>query len=168
MAHFFRFFEIYTIFTFSHRSERKISTNFADFFAKFLQNLQNFGKFARFWQKWWIFLKFWVRSGAKAWKSCRSRKMWKHAPFLAIVAVDTAENEPSKGVSLLGLGVPGALGRLREAELSRLHLASRGGDRPTSKKRTDAFICIFRDLQALQTFALLRIQKVQKVRNFFF
>ena len=96
MAHFFTFFEIYTIFTLSHRSERKISTNFADFFAKFQQNLQNFGKFARFWQKWWIFLKFWVRSGAKVWKSCRSRKMWKNAPFLAIVAVDTAENELRK------------------------------------------------------------------------
>ena len=39
-------------------------------------------------------LKFWVESGAKGWKSCRSRKIWKNAPTLAIVAVDTAENEP--------------------------------------------------------------------------
>ena len=31
-------------------------------------------------------------SGAKA-KSCRARKMLKNASFLAIVAVDTAENE---------------------------------------------------------------------------
>ena len=33
-------------------------------------------------------------SGAKAKKSCRARKMLKNASFLAIVAVDTAENEP--------------------------------------------------------------------------
>ena len=35
-------------------------------------------------------------SGAKECESCRSRKMLKNAPTLAIVAVDTAENEPSK------------------------------------------------------------------------
>ena len=39
-------------------------------------------------------MKFWGLSGAKAKESCRSRKILKNAPFLAIVAVDTAENEP--------------------------------------------------------------------------
>ena len=39
-------------------------------------------------------LKFWDLSGAKQCKSCRSRKMLQNAPTLAIVAVDTAENEP--------------------------------------------------------------------------
>ena len=34
--------------------------------------------------------------GAKVCKSCRSRKMLKNAPTLAIVAVHTAENEPPK------------------------------------------------------------------------
>ena len=33
-------------------------------------------------------------SGAKAKKSCRARKILQNASFLAIVAVDTAENEP--------------------------------------------------------------------------
>ena len=38
---------------------------------------------------------FWnFDSGAKAEKSCRARKILKNASFLAIVAVDTAENEP--------------------------------------------------------------------------
>ena len=40
--------------------------------------------------------KFWDRSGSKECKSCRSRKMLQNASLLAIVAVDTAENEPSK------------------------------------------------------------------------
>ena len=47
-------------------------------------------------------LEFWGVSGAKAKKSCRARKMLlKNEPTLAIVAVDTAENEPLKvwGVS---------------------------------------------------------------------
>ena len=46
-------------------------------------------------------LEFWGVSGAKAKKSCRARKILKNASFLAIVAVDTAENEPLKvwGVS---------------------------------------------------------------------
>ena len=65
----------------------------------FWQNLVNFLKFCKFC---WNFAKksakfveffFCVQSGAKVWKSCRSRKIWKNAPFLAIVAVDTAENE---------------------------------------------------------------------------
>ena len=43
-----------------------------------------------------FFLKFWGLSGAKECKSCRSRKILKNAPTLAIVAVHTAENEPLK------------------------------------------------------------------------
>ena len=39
-------------------------------------------------------LKFWDLSGAKVWESCRSRKSWKNEYLVAIVAVDTAENEP--------------------------------------------------------------------------
>ena len=41
-------------------------------------------------------LEFSSVSGAKAEKSRRARKILKNAPFLAIVAVDTAENEPLK------------------------------------------------------------------------
>ena len=49
-----------------------------------------------------IYLNFWFRSGAKdskganKRKSCRSRKILKNAPTLAIRSVDTAENELSK------------------------------------------------------------------------
>ena len=49
---------------------------------------------AKFWTR--FLLKFWDLSGAKECKSCRSRKMLQNASFLAIVAVDTAENEPLK------------------------------------------------------------------------
>ena len=41
-------------------------------------------------------LKFRGLSGAKAKESCRSRKILKNAPLPAILAVDTAENEPLK------------------------------------------------------------------------
>ncbi len=41
-------------------------------------------------------LKFRDLSGAKDCKSCRSRKMLKNAPTLAIVVVHTEENEPPK------------------------------------------------------------------------
>ena len=41
-------------------------------------------------------LNFSGRSGAKECKSCRVQKMLQNAAFLAIVAVDTDENEPSK------------------------------------------------------------------------
>ena len=41
-------------------------------------------------------LKFWIRSGAKEWKSCRYRKMLKNAPTLAIGGVHTEENEHCK------------------------------------------------------------------------
>ena len=90
--------------------------NFLEFFMKFRQN------FIEIWQKnnrihlflleweWklkWkyfipikfrtsFFLKFWGLSGAKECISCRSRKILKNAPTLAIVAVGTAENEPLK------------------------------------------------------------------------
>ena len=43
-----------------------------------------------------IFLKFWDLSGAKECKFCRSRKMQQNELLVAIVAVDTAENEPLK------------------------------------------------------------------------
>ena len=48
-----------------------------------------------------LLLEFWGVSGAKAKKSCRARKMLKNEATLAIVAVDTGENEPLKvwGVS---------------------------------------------------------------------
>ena len=47
---------------------------------------------------WVVFPGFsiWDSKGAKECKSCRSRKMLKNAPTLAIRSVDTAENEPSK------------------------------------------------------------------------
>ena len=41
-------------------------------------------------------MKFRDLSGAKDCKPCRSRKMRKNAPTLAIVAVHTEENEPPK------------------------------------------------------------------------
>ena len=93
MAHFFTFFEIYKIFTLSHRSELKISRKFI-IFVKILRIFRNFANFVEISRKSQRnLLKFCVQSGAKVWKSCRSRKIWKNAPFLAIVAVDTAENE---------------------------------------------------------------------------
>ena len=39
---------------------------------------------------------FWVWSGAKVCKSCRSRKMLKNAYLVAKIGFDTEENEPSK------------------------------------------------------------------------
>ena len=44
----------------------------------------------------WNLNKFWVWSGAKVCKSCRSRKMLKNEPTLAIGGVDTAEIWPSE------------------------------------------------------------------------
>ena len=43
-----------------------------------------------------ILQNFWIWSGAKECRSCRARKMLKNAPTLAIVAVHTEENEPSR------------------------------------------------------------------------
>ena len=39
-------------------------------------------------------LKFWVLSGAKVDKSCRSRKMLQNEYLVAKIGGDTAENEP--------------------------------------------------------------------------
>ena len=59
-------------------------------FRRFAKNPANNSKEYR------ILLNFWICSGAKACISCRSRKMLQNAPTLAIVAVHTAENGPSK------------------------------------------------------------------------
>jgi hypothetical protein len=56
---------------------------FAIFFSK---NTRKFDEFL---------LKFRDRSGAKDCKSCRSRKMLQNEYLVAIIGVDTAENEPS-------------------------------------------------------------------------
>ena len=109
------------------RFRTALNATFQQIFLTFSRNFNKFCKisefFARFWQKWWIFLNFWVRSGAKAWKSCRSRKMWKNAPFLVIVAVDTAENGPSKD--------------LWKSVKSGLDLAPSGGDAAAGAATTD-------------------------------
>ena len=65
--------------------------------AKKIQKITNFGKNLDGFS-----LKFWDLSGAKVWKSCRSRKTWKNEYLVAIVAVDTAENEPLKVWGWLG------------------------------------------------------------------
>ena len=66
----------------------EISLKFSKIWTKLSKILQNFCKILAS-----FLLKFWVQSGAKGWKSCRSRKIWKNAPTLAIVAVDATENE---------------------------------------------------------------------------
>ena len=75
------------------------------FWAKFIKILLKNDKilkiFAKFFEKMQkksrsFLLKIWDLSGAKECKSCRSRKMLQNASFLAIVAVDTDENEPLK------------------------------------------------------------------------
>ena len=106
-----------------------------------------------------ILLKFWDLRGAKVCKSCRSRKMLKNAPTLAIVAVHTAENEPSK----VGAEMPHLV------ELARLPLAATatfGGSFSAVWTATiaskDAFFSIFRDLQDLHSFAPLRSQNLSK------
>ena len=60
------------------------------------QILKKITKIAKKCEKMRNLLKFQFWSGAKECKSCRSRKILKNAPTLAIVAVDTAENGPSK------------------------------------------------------------------------
>ena len=74
-THFSAFFEIYKIDIPLHRFNIKKSEIVIKLF--------------RFFQK------FWFQSGAKVCESCRSRKMLKNAPTLAIRGVDTAENEPT-------------------------------------------------------------------------
>ena len=69
----------------------KKNTNFHAFFMKFeLNNLFKLFKNDKIVTT--FLLKFWDLSGAKVWKSCRSRKSWKNEYLVAIVAVDTAEN----------------------------------------------------------------------------
>ena len=59
--------------------------------AIFYKNLnKNMKKFAE------ILLKFWILSGAKVCKTCRSRKMLSNEYLLAKIGADTEENEPSK------------------------------------------------------------------------
>ena len=76
----------------------KISSNFRRKIAKFIEkrewNEMNFFHMAEIFDE--FLLKFWDLSGAKECKSCRSRKTWKNDYLVAIVAVDTAENEPFK------------------------------------------------------------------------
>ena len=73
----------------------KKNTNFHAFFMKFeLNKLFNLFKNDKIVTT--FLLKFWDLSGAKVWKSCRSRKSWKNEYLVAIVAVDTAENGPPK------------------------------------------------------------------------
>ena len=50
-------------------------------------------------------LKFPGLRGAKECKSCRSRKMLKNAPTLAIVAVHTEENEPLKNWGVIQFNI---------------------------------------------------------------
>ena len=42
------------------------------------------------------FTKIWIRSGAKVFESCRSRKMLQNEYLVVKIGFDTAENEPSK------------------------------------------------------------------------
>ena len=73
----------------------KKNTNFHAFFMKFELN-KLFRLFKNDKIVTTFLLKFWDLSGAKVWKSCRSRKSWKNEYLVAIVAVDTAENGPPK------------------------------------------------------------------------
>ena len=59
---------------------------------RFFRNLKR--KLAK--KNWQNFQIFWIWSGAKECRSCRSRKMLKNEPTLAIVAAHTDENEPIK------------------------------------------------------------------------
>ena len=81
----------------------KIPSNFRRKMTKFIDQNRNEMKFHFIPAKKFdgFSLEFWGVSGAKAKKSCRARKMLKNEPTLAIVAVDTEENEPLKvwGVS---------------------------------------------------------------------
>ena len=72
--------------------------NFTEKLPKFIDQNRNEMKFHFIPPKKFddFYLEFWGFSGAKAKKSCRSRKILKNASFLAIVAVATAENEPLK------------------------------------------------------------------------
>ena len=141
----------------------KKNTNFNAFFMKFeLNKLFNLFKNDKIVTT--FLLKFWDLSGAKVWKSCRSRKSWKNEYLVAIVAVDTAENGPPKVwrnwiiysvVSLATLHPPAPLfGETLEGSFSAV---------PTPSFATKYSFCnIFRDLIDLSTFAPLRIQNFSK------
>ena len=79
-----------------------VSWNSGQNSSKFCWKMTKFWKFSRKFSKKCkkksrsFLLKIWDLSGAKECKSCRSRKMLQNAAFLAIVAVHTDENEPSK------------------------------------------------------------------------
>ena len=78
---------------FQRNLRRKLSKFDVLFFFSFFLPLKN-AKNSKICDE--ILLKFSGRSGAKECKSCRAQKMLQNAPFLAIVAVDTDENEPPK------------------------------------------------------------------------
>ena len=81
-----------------HEILKKIHQNFTEKWPKFIDQNRNEMKFHFIPPKKFddFYQEFWVFSGPKAKKSCRSRKILKNAPTLAIVAVDIAENEPLK------------------------------------------------------------------------
>ena len=64
---------------------RKNRSNLSKFRKTIVENLQKFENEGRE-----------IPRGAKDCKSCRSRKMLQNASLLAVVAVDTEENEPIK------------------------------------------------------------------------
>ena len=66
------------------RNRWKSSKN-SDFLPKIDENTKIFDE---------ILLRFWVSSGAKAWQSCRSRKMLKNDYLVAKFGFDTEESEP--------------------------------------------------------------------------
>ena len=76
----------------------KLHQNFTEKLPKFIDQNQNEMKFHFIPPKKFddVSLEFCGFSGAKAKKSCISRKILKNASFLATVAVHTAENEPLK------------------------------------------------------------------------
>ena len=79
-----------------HGKFAKIREILIKFESKNGQILKNITKIVGKCEKMQNLLKFRFWSGAKECKSCRSRKILKNALTLAIVAVDTAENGPSK------------------------------------------------------------------------
>ena len=102
----------------TRRNSEFVLWNFGEIPAKFRWNSMNFERnfvkiceiSVKMWKKEARFLlKFWIRSGAKEWKSCRSRKMLKNAPTLAIGGVDTEENEHCKVCPLSVYRSPGPL-----------------------------------------------------------
>ena len=121
----------------------------------------------------------WISSGAKERKPCRSRKMLKNAPPLAIRGVDTDENEPSKVSMKWGCQTGVACVILRRGPLCRYMTRATPARGPhfietlegsfsaasTSMiTRVGAFfsINILRDLQDVHSFAPLHTQKVIK------